>query len=302
MSIAAWQSVTVPAPVQARRSPVRLRFILWLAATLVVVFAAVRWTSVLERVAFFHPGTTNYATPPGIEEVEFATPDGKTLHAWFMPAKNRTEGSGPAPAILHCHGNEGDIAAHASTSAYIPGAGISVLLFDYRGFGKSTPCTMLTRDELMTDAEAAYAYLKTRKDVDQSRIGAFGYSLGGVYALQLAARHPEIKCVGSVAAFCSWPSVASDFAPVLGRILIPSGLAAEDAAALLGNRPLLLVHGDKDEIVGYSHGQRLLAVATAAKVPAELLTVVGGKHLNIFKPEVKQRIREFFAAKLDGTH
>ena len=111
MSIAAWQSVTVPAPVQARRSPVRLRFILWLAATLVVVFAAVRWTSVLERVAFFHPGTTNYATPPGIEEVEFATPDGKTLHAWFMPAKNRPEGSGPAPAIIHCHGNEGDIAA-----------------------------------------------------------------------------------------------------------------------------------------------------------------------------------------------
>lgn len=289
-------------PATVRRSPVRLRFVLWLAATLIVVFGVVRWTSALERIAFFHPGSTNYATPAGVEEVEFPTPDGKTLHAWFMPAMNRLEGSGPAPAILHCHGNEGDIAAHASTSKYITGSGISVLLFDYRGFGKSTPCSMLTRDDLMIDAEAALAYLRTRKDVDQSRLGAFGYSLGGTYALQLAARHPEIRCVGSVAAFCSWPCVASDFAPVLGRILIPSGLAAEDAAALMGSRPLLLVHGDRDEIVGYAHGKRILEAATAAKVPAELLTVAGAKHLNVFKPEVKQRIREFFAKTLASSN
>ena len=120
--------------------------------------------------------------------------------------------------------------------------------------------------------------------------------------MQLAANHPEITCVSSVAAFCSWPCVASDFAPVLGRVLIPSGLAAEDAAALLGARPLLLVHGDMDEIVAYTHGRRILDVAMAAKVPAELMTVAGAKHLNIFKPEVKQRIREFFAAKLLGAN
>lgn len=300
--MAASQPVIAPSAEKSRRSPLRPRFVLWLAATLIVVFGVVRWTSVLERIAFFHPGTTNYATPPGIEEVEFSTPDGKTLHAWFMPAKNRAEGSGPAPAILHCHGNMGDVTEHAKTTSYLTQAGISVFLFDYRGFGKSTPSSMMTREDLEIDTEAAYACLRARKDVDPARIGVFGYSLGGTFALQLAAGHPEIKCVGSVAAFCSWPCVAGDRVPILGQLLIRSGLAAEDAAALLGTRPLLLVHGDKDEIVGYSHGKRILEVALAAKVPAELLTVVGGKHLNVFKPDVKQRITDFFASKLAGSN
>ncbi len=281
-----------------RRARVRLKFLVWLGAVLVVLIGVVRWTSLMERIAFIHPGSTAYATPPGYEDVAFTTPDGKTLRGWFMPAKNRGEGDGPGPAVLHCHGNEGDVAAHASTSAYITQEGVSVFLFDYRGFGRSTPARMLTRDDLLTDAEAAYAYLRTRKDVDPARIGVFGYSLGGTYALQLAAAHSEIRCIVSIAAFCSWPRVASDFVPVLGRMLVPSGMAAEDAAAKLGLRPLLLVHGDRDEIVPYWHGKEILAVATAAHVPAELMTVAGGKHLNIFKPDVKQRIREFFAQKL----
>jgi fermentation-respiration switch protein FrsA (DUF1100 family) len=298
MSVTATQPAPVLAPV--RRPAVRLRFVLWVAAGLVVLLGVVRWTSVMERIAFIHPGTTAYATPPGYEDVSFTTPDGMTLRGWFMPAKNRPEGAGPGPAVLHCHGNEGDIAAHASTSAYITQAGVSIFLFDYRGFGRSTPATMLTRDDLLTDAEAAYAYLRTRKDVDPARIGVFGYSLGGTYALELAAKHPEVRCVASVAAFCSWPCVASDYVPVVGRILIPSGLAAEDAAAKLGTRPLLLVHGDRDEIVAYWHGKQILAMATAAHVHAELMTVAGAKHLNIFKPDVKAKIREFFADKLNG--
>jgi len=120
----------------------------------------------------------------------------------------------------------------------------------------------------------------------------------GVYALALAAAHPEIRCVTSVAAFCSWPCVASDFLPVRGRVLIRSGLAAEESAAKLGGRPLLLVHGEKDEIVAFAHGPRILSAATAAHVPAELFRVPGAKHLTIFRPEVKAKIREFFAKNL----
>ncbi len=279
-----------------------LRSAFRVGAVMLVLLALARWTGLVERVAFFHPGTADYATPAGCEEVEFSTPDGMTLHGWFMPAKGLAPGTkdAPAPAVLHCHGNMGDISAHASTSAYITQAGVSVFLFDYRGFGKSTPASMLSRDDLLTDSEAAYAYLRTRKDVDASRIGVFGYSLGGVYALALAAKHPEIKCVTSVATFCSWPCVASDHVPVLGRLLIATGLAAEDSAAAMGQRPLLLVHGDRDTIVSFAHGPRILEAAMHAHVPAELLKVPGAGHLNLFTKETKLHIREFFAKSL-GT-
>jgi dipeptidyl aminopeptidase/acylaminoacyl peptidase len=233
--------------------------------------------------------------------VTIRTADGRELHAWFMPAKGLDAAAGKnAPAILHCHGNMGDISEHASTSAYITQVGVSVLLFDYRGFGRSTPCSWMCREDLCEDAEAAYAYLKTRPDVDVERIGVFGYSLGGSFALEMAARHPEIKCAATVGAFSSWPGIASDFVPVLGRVLIRNGCAAEDNVALLGSRPLLLIHGEKDTIVPPVNGKRILRAATAARVPVELISISDGGHLDIFRKDVKMRIIDFYAKNL-GT-
>lgn len=269
-----------------------------LACCLALALVA-RWTGAIEAVAFFHPRTTLHGPHPGFEDVTIHTPDGRDLHAWFMPARGLDAASGAkAPAILHCHGNMGDISDHASTSAYITQAGVSVLLFDYRGFGRSSPCSYLCREDLCTDAEAAYAYLRTRPDVDADRIGVFGYSLGGSFALELAAHHPEIKCAATVGAFSSWPDIASDFVPVLGRILIRSGCAANDNAAMLGTRPLLLVHGGKDTIVPPVNADRILAAAKAAGVPAELFSIPGGGHLDIFRKDVKQKIIDFYAAAL----
>jgi dipeptidyl aminopeptidase/acylaminoacyl peptidase len=260
-----------------------------------------RWTGAIEAIAFFHPRTTLHGPHPGFEDVTIHTPDGCELHAWFMPARGLDAASGKrAPAIIHCHGNMGDISEHATTSAYITQCGVSVLLFDYRGFGRSSPRSYVCREDACVDAEAAYAYLKSRPDVDPDRIGAFGYSLGGNFALDLAARHPEIKCVVAVATFSSWPGIASDVLPVIGRVLIRSGVCAADNAALLGKRPLLLIHGERDEIVPYSHSPRILAAAKAAGVPAELLSVPKGKHLNIFSKDVKVRVTEFFAQNLCG--
>src|SRR5207249_2694332 len=86
-----------------------------------------RWTGAIEAFTFFHPETTTHAPHPGYEDVTIPTPDGRELHAWFMPARGvdgrqdaRHGVAGyPAPAVIHCHGNMGDISEHARTSAYI---------------------------------------------------------------------------------------------------------------------------------------------------------------------------------------
>ncbi|HMN41615.1 MAG TPA: alpha/beta fold hydrolase [Phycisphaerales bacterium] len=260
-----------------------------------------RWTGAVEAFAFYHPRSTQHGPHPGFEDVTIRTPDGRELHAWFMPARGLDGASGgKAPAVVHCHGNMGDISEHAGTCAYITRAGVSVLCFDYRGFGRSTPCSYLSREDLVTDTQAAYDYLRARPDVDAARIGVMGYSLGGAFAMDLAARHPEIRCVATVGAFSSWTGIASDFVPVLGGLLIRGGVAADDNAALLGIRPLLVVHGEKDTIVPRVNGERIVRAARAAGVPAELLSVPKGGHLDIFSKDVKGRIAEFFGKHL-GT-
>lgn len=263
----------------------------------VMLLVVMRQTAILESINFYHPRSTVPRQVPGVEEVIIPTPDGRTLHAWWMPPKGQPSGM-RVPAVLHCHGNMGDIGNHASTAAYLPSFGVGVLLFDYRGFGKSTPQRIITRDELIIDARAALAVLKARPDVDPERIGAFGYSLGGTVALQLAAEDPSIRCVVSVATFSSWQGVAGDVIPVVGQLLIKSGMDAESTVTALGARPVMLIHGDKDDIVNIRHAHRIADAATQAHVPVDLAIVQGKGHFGLFEGDMKSRIGAFYTKNL----
>ena len=94
-------------------------------------------------------------------------------------------------AILHVHGNAGHVANHAEFSAFLTQAGFHVLVFDYRGYGRSDDGGRLTRAKLVADTHAALDYLLRRDDVDPERIGMLGYSLGGVIGLAAAAEREE---------------------------------------------------------------------------------------------------------------
>lgn len=283
------------------QQPRRKRSILWSGVRLAVLLAAglliVRFSALAESLTFFHPQSTTVVTPAWYEDVRIPTPDGRVLHAWFMPADGRIRQGQRRPAVLHSHGNMGDVSMHAGTSDYLTGVGVSVLLFDYRGFGQSTPQRLLTREELLIDTEAAYQYLKTRDDVDVNRIGTFGYSLGGVFALAMAERHPDVRATVVVAGFSSWPAIAGDVLPGFGQLLIRSGLAPVDMVTKLGQRPLLLVHGQRDTIVPPKHSLILHRAATAAGVPSTLLEV-DAHHLNLFTPAVEEQVAEFFRTHL----
>ena len=108
------------------------------------------------------------------------TEDGIRLGAWFFPAHRRR-----GPAVLVCNGNAGDRSVRAPLAAALNRMGLSVLLFDYRGYGGNPGRP--SEDGLAADARAAQAWLAAQPEVDTDRIVYFGESLGAAVAVGLAA-------------------------------------------------------------------------------------------------------------------
>ncbi|MDX2148633.1 MAG: alpha/beta fold hydrolase [Planctomycetota bacterium] len=281
---------------------------------LVVFFGGVvmRLTSLAESLAFYFPLRGEVATPGDFEDVWITTPEGVKLHAWFMPAlatpggadsdKPGDDVASPSrrPAILHCHGNAGNIEHHLEFSNFLRARGFHVLLFDYRGFGRSEPARLLNRHQLARDSLAAFDALASRADVDAKRIGLYGVSLGGTMALSVAVERPEAAAICTVSAFASWRGIAGDHAGLLGRTLIPSGLDAEKLATRIGDRPMLVVHGMDDTIVPESHATRIAEAARAAGIDARLALIEHAEHNDIAMfPAMQEAVGEFFVRALD---
>jgi uncharacterized protein len=255
------------------------------------------------RMAYF-PSREPFETPAGFEDVTFVTADGLRLHGWFMPAARAVESetSGRRPAILHVHGNAGHVGLHSEFSEFLTQSGFHIFVFDYRGFGRSEGGGRLTRQKLVRDTDAALDYLLTRDDVDPQRIGMFGYSLGGVIGLEVAAAREEVRAVAVIAAFSSWKAIARDHLGGVGAALARRGVDAEAAVAQLGPRPVLLVHGSADQIVPAAHSQRLAEVCREAGVEAQLIVVEGADHIDVMdRPQPRQAMAEFFRRTLHAA-
>lgn len=219
---------------------------------------------------FYYPDRSPFPTPPGVEDVSFRSTDSLTLHGWFIPAEGGAPGR-RAPAILVVHGNAGNIANHVEFASFLPPAGFAVFIFDYRSYGRSDRSPRsLNRVDLIADTNAALDALLARPDVDPDRVGLFGVSLGGAIGLNVAAQRPEVKAVCTVAAFARWKAVAAAHAGFIGSALIRAGSDPMDAVPRLAGRPLLIVHGDDDEVVPVAHATRLFEAARGAGVDVTL--------------------------------
>jgi fermentation-respiration switch protein FrsA (DUF1100 family) len=157
--------------------------------------------------------------------------------------------------------------------------GFSVLVFDYRGYGKSEGSP--NEKGVLLDARAARAWLAKRTGVAEREIVLWGESLGGGVAVDLAARDGARGLILE-STFTSLPDVAAvhfRFLPV--RLLMRSRL---DSLNLIGQYkgPLLLSHGTADEIIPYALGQQLFA---AANEPKESVSFPGGFHNGPPHPE-----------------
>jgi len=190
------------------------------------------------------------------ESVSFETRDGIQLSGWFVPSDNARG------VILFCYGNAGNISHRLESIQIFHPLGRSVFIFDYRGYGQSEGKP--SESGTYKDAEAAWQYLVEERQVSRDRIIVFGRSLGGAVAAWLAHRHtPGALILEST--FTSVPDIAAKLYPYLPVRLL-SRFKYDTAEYLDGvDCPVLIVHSRDDEIMPFSHGQRLFEIAREPK-------------------------------------
>jgi uncharacterized protein len=186
--------------------------------------------------------------PSGVEPIWLTTPSGR-VEAWFLPPAVRS--GTPAPLLLFAHGN-GELIDHWASAFDEPrAAGFGVLLVEYPGYGRSpgSPSEASINAVML----AAYDHAKARPDVDSTRIVAHGRSLGGGAVCLLATARPLAALILE-STFTSVRAFASHFgAP---GILVRDPF--DNLAALARYPgPLLVLHGERDEIIPVAHGRAL---------------------------------------------
>lgn len=276
------------------RVSLRRRTVPWLAVAGTILL--LQLTAIMDRL-FFLPSREPFVTPPGVEDVSFTTAAGFKLHGWFVPARGASA-EHPALAVLHVHGNAGNVSFHTQFD-FLAEHGISVLTFDYRGFGRSQPGS-ISRAGYLDDARAAWDYLLSRPDVDPTRCTIIGSSIGATFASELAATTPEATGLALASPFASWRRIAHTHVPLVGPLLVRSGLDPEDSVRRLGRRPLLIVHGELDDIVPIAHGRRVLDAATASGVPATMLRVPAAGHNDLMDHDEAAAGLAAFLSSLPG--
>ncbi|MBX3501866.1 MAG: alpha/beta fold hydrolase [Alphaproteobacteria bacterium] len=231
---------------------------------------------ILERHLTFFPLPADPArpwTPPaGAQDVFFDSAPGITLHGWYW----RADPAKPAPiTVLYSHGNADNVVPFAVEAARLAAAGFDVLLFDYRGYGRSAGISE-SEATLISDGRAALDYLVRLRGVPPESIAHYGYSLGSVLAAELAVSHP-CRAVVLLAPLASMSAHISLVLPWLPQSL--HGLARNrfDTVGKIARAscPVMVIHGDRDEVIDAAQGR---AVWAAAREPKRLMVIPGGPH------------------------
>jgi len=273
-----------------------MAILLALAAALLV---ALRLLGAADRMFYFPTRDVYRAAErwePCPEDVAFAAPGGPRLHGWLFRAGGAARG-----VVVHAHGNAGNLTGHAELSVFLCAAGFDVLVFDYRGYGRSEGAP--SRAGTVADTRAALDWAAARAP---GRAFLFGQSLGAARGLVAAAERPEtVKAIVAEAGFTTHRAIGSAalgsgflLRPLswpLAAALLPAGLDPLDALPRLAATPILFVHGTADRVIPHRMSEELHA---AARGPKELFLVEGGGHLDALErgaPGYRDRIVAFFA-------
>lgn len=236
-----------------------------LLLVLVLALLAVRRVA---RMAVYHPDKDKGTPcPKGVEDLFFASEDGTKLHGWLerVPGARR--------AVLIAHGNAGNLEQRGDELGAVARVSAAhVLMFDYRGYGRSEGSPY--EAGVAADARAALAALEKATSVPRSRIVVFGHSLGGAVAIDLVSRVPDVAGLVVMSSFTSISDMARYATGVPVGFVVPESW--DSAAKIPGIKcPKLIVHGDKDALVPFAFGYRLYELASE---PKRFVSVQGADH------------------------
>lgn len=214
------------------------------------------------------PEPSRYGMSDG-ERVTVPMDDGTPLVGWYLPPRDST--GGRAPALLWFHGNGETIGGIAPVLREFRPRRAALLALNFRGYGESGGRSTVAA--LERDAVTTYRWLAARPEVDPARIVVYGRSVGSGPAAYVAASEPVAGLILE-SAFTTLGKMAGRAFPFFPTSLLPLGF--DNAARLARVRaPVLLIHGDADEIVPFRMRGELEA---AAGGPVETWTIRGAGH------------------------
>jgi fermentation-respiration switch protein FrsA (DUF1100 family) len=233
---------------------------------LVVVGVVMLWEEAFIFFPMVYP-EGDWRLPPGAEDAYFRAEDGVKLHGWFYAHPN------PRGVILYCHGNAGNVTHRADVLlAFGRISEASVLVFDYRGYGRSEGRP--NEKGILADTRAARRWLAERTGLAESDIILAGQSLGGAVAAVVAGQDGA-RALILENSFTSIKDMAAYHYPFLpiGAWLRTRLDALESIRHYRG--PVLIAHAEYDSIVPPEHGRRLFE---AAPGPKEFILLPGADH------------------------
>lgn len=243
-----------------------------------------------------------------VEEVLFTAADGTPLYGWYLRAGDDD------PALVLCHGYQRSIEETFALGCDLRERGFNVLVFDFRGCGRSGGRYTSIGYYEPLDARGAVSWLEARTG-GRSLIGMLGISMGGAVAIAVAAGCPQVRALVTDSAFATlrgaiaqrfatlrFPSLQLHHLSLRTAERMCRGRADDvrpvDAARRLRSCPVLLIHGTADDIVPYRHALELDAAIPA---PHELWTLEGVGHAmaRFHAPEeYVRRVAAFFSTHL----
>jgi fermentation-respiration switch protein FrsA (DUF1100 family) len=264
----------------------------WLRFPLYILLGYVGLVSMLlffENWLVF-PATTaaqHWQPPPpnaGIQDVYLPSADGTRIHAWWCPAEDSDL------ALLYCHGNAGNLSHRGQSIVKLrERLGVSVLIIDYPGYGKSEGSP--TEQGCYLAADAAYAWLTDEKKIAPKKIILYGGSLGGGVVTDLASRKDH-RALVLIKTFTSMPDVASSlywWLPAPKQLLMRNRFDNQSKIGSI-HRPVFVAHGTADTLIPHSHGVKLFE---AANEPKRFYSMPGGGHNDGLPDEFFTSLRKF---------
>jgi fermentation-respiration switch protein FrsA (DUF1100 family) len=227
------------------------------------------FTQYVRRTTMFVPARFPEGPWDGLggEDVWFKSTDGVRLHGRLFRANG--------PLLLYCHGNAGNLSDRGFIAAELARRGIAVLLFDWRGYGKSEGHP--TESALFRDALGAYDFAKSINP----DIAVYGESLGGPYAAYIATQR-HVRCVIIENSFPSLAAMGNYmYKPIPLGWFAPLALRTQHWLNDAG-KPVLVMHGKRDAVIPFELGMQLYE---GLRVPKELVVSESAGHCEMANVE-----------------